>query len=160
MRLVFRSHALNRLRGQVSIFLPTIHFVTDTSKGLMKQITVHSASADTTFVVGKRRELMAAIDSARSALTPEAVADILPQLEARPELLGDQTTYSKLMNAIAIASASSGDIAGLLTDLASWNTIANVIGLAGAAAEIAEDQLRDRSAQDDPDRSPPQDDSR
>ena len=141
-RLVFRAHALNRLRGQVSVFLPTIRNVEDSSKRLMRQVTAYTDAGGVTFVVGKRERLMAAIVAARDKLTPEQTKQIVLDLEAHPEALGDQTKYSKLMHAVAIMSGTGGDIVGLITDPASLNTIANVLSLVGAGAEIAEDQLR------------------
>lgn len=37
-RVVFKSHAVNRVRGAFSIFLPTVRDLRDTSAGLKRQL--------------------------------------------------------------------------------------------------------------------------
>lgn len=68
-RLLFKSHAFNRLTGKFSIALPTIQSVNDTSRFIMKRIQVATETETFQFVVWGIPELIAAIDKARTELT-------------------------------------------------------------------------------------------
>jgi hypothetical protein len=69
-RLLFVAHAVNRLTGSFSIFLPTIREVADTSRFITKKITVSTQTQQYDFVVWGIPALLAAIETARAAATP------------------------------------------------------------------------------------------
>ncbi|GAB4577769.1 MAG: hypothetical protein Fur0022_05010 [Anaerolineales bacterium] len=75
-RLTFISHAVNRLKGKFSIFLPTIRNVDDTSFLIKKQITVSSRTQKFDFVVWGIPELIAAIQTQSKNLSQQDKATL------------------------------------------------------------------------------------
>jgi hypothetical protein len=75
-RLVFKAHALNRMRGRFSVFLPTVRRVGDASAGIVRRIEVLTGTQRFTFVVWGVPRTIAAIDQARAALGTDAAGDL------------------------------------------------------------------------------------
>src|SRR5205823_12347571 len=75
-RVVFRAYPRNRLRGQISIFLPTIQHVSDTSVFISKRITVTTKNQRFEFIIWSIAKVIAAINSARGQLTPAKRKDL------------------------------------------------------------------------------------
>lgn len=69
-RLLFKAHAINRLRGQFSIYLPTITALKDTSRFLSKKMQIHTQTHAYEFVIWGIPALMDAIRNAQSQMTP------------------------------------------------------------------------------------------
>ena len=88
-RLWFHAHAVNRLRGSFSIWLPTIQQVGDASSGVKRQVEVVTRSQRFTFVVWGVPKMIAAIDSARAAMDAQATARLVATARTNPGLLGD-----------------------------------------------------------------------
>lgn len=96
-RLVFSAHPVNRIVGRLSLFLPTIAGLQDTSRFVAKRLAVETAGTGATeFVVWGIPKLIAAITAARKALPPAAAASILAELVARPDLLGPDVRFEPL----------------------------------------------------------------
>ncbi len=75
-RLLFKSHAVNRLRGQFSIFLPTIVSAVNSSRLLVRRITVTTASQNFEFVIWGGPAVIAEISRAKEALDGPSVAEV------------------------------------------------------------------------------------
>jgi hypothetical protein len=85
-RLIFKSHAVNRVTGSVSIFLPTITGLQDTSRGISKRLTVHTAMLDYDLVVWGIPQLIEAIkqQAAIVAGAPERWQEVVQLIRADP----------------------------------------------------------------------------
>jgi hypothetical protein len=88
-RLVFASHGVNRVVGQMSIFLPEILEVSDESRGAVKRLRVKTETQKTDFIVWGIPSLIEQIEQARAGLSTGDMQIISEQLAARPETLGD-----------------------------------------------------------------------
>jgi hypothetical protein len=84
-RLIFRSHAINRVTGTFSIFLPTIIEVKDTSTFLAKKMQITTQSQAFEFIVWGIPKLLAAIQSAKESITPELHTVIAAEAASSPE---------------------------------------------------------------------------
>jgi hypothetical protein len=71
LRLIFRAHHVNRLRGGFTIPLSTITHVRDTSSGLRRQIEITTPLERFTFVVWGVAKLIAQIEALRSVVAVE-----------------------------------------------------------------------------------------
>jgi hypothetical protein len=67
-RLLFKSHKLNRVTGKVSIFLPVITDVQNTSRLVVRQMSVCTDATELKFIIWGIPKLMAAIEQARAEL--------------------------------------------------------------------------------------------
>ncbi|WP_212529033.1 hypothetical protein [Actinospica durhamensis] len=88
-RVVFKSHAVNRVRGAFSVFLPTVRDLRDTSSGIKRQLELASASQRFTFVVWGVPKVIAAIEDARARLDPAAVSRLAESATAHSARLGE-----------------------------------------------------------------------
>ena len=87
-RLVFNAHAANRLRGRISILLPTIQDVRNTSRGVKRQIEVVTGTQRFTFVLWGVPAFIAAVDSARGLLGDDDVRQLTAAATAQSSKLG------------------------------------------------------------------------
>ena len=71
LRLIFRAHRVNRLRGGFTIPLSTITQVRDTSSGLRRQIEIVTPLERFTFIVWGAAQLIARIEALRGAVAVE-----------------------------------------------------------------------------------------
>ena len=76
-RLVFQAHAINRLRGRYSIFLPSIQALRDASFLWTRKVAVATRFTEFQFVLWGVPRFLARVEEARSRLTPDA----LPHLQ-------------------------------------------------------------------------------
>lgn len=83
-RLVFKSHRFNRVRGTFSVFLPCVEEVRNTSFAVTRQVTVSTATQDSTFVVWGVPELVQAIRRCRDAFDAAYTADLATLVLAEP----------------------------------------------------------------------------
>jgi hypothetical protein len=122
LRLVFRSHRINRLRGTVSVFLPTITRAEDTSSWLIRRMQLHTGSARLEFIFDEPRVMLTGIEYARTAFGAneqtllEQVTDPLPALEGlRPDVALERinTTLNRGMQAMDVAEAAYRPLAAL-----------------------------------------------
>jgi hypothetical protein len=88
-RLLFKAHAVNRLRGTFSIFLPTIQQVRNASSGIARKVEVVTGTQRCTYVVWGVPSVIAAVDRARIALDPAAVARLAELAVEHPQALGE-----------------------------------------------------------------------
>jgi len=122
LRLVFRSHRINRLRGTVSVFLPTITRAEDTSSWLIRRMQLHTGNARLEFIFDEPREMLTAIEHARAAFGAseqallEQVTDPLPALDGlRPDVALERinSTLNRGMQALDVAEAAYRPLAAL-----------------------------------------------
>jgi hypothetical protein len=84
-RVVFRAHPFNRVKGQMSIVLPTIVELADTSRFLGKKLQVTTRSAHHEFVVWGVPTLIRAIAQAQGDADAAAIH---AAVQAHPSSLG------------------------------------------------------------------------
>jgi len=72
-RLIFKSHALNRVTGKFSIFLPTIQELNNRSSVVVKKVEVVTPTQSYEFVVWGIPSFIEAITSARNRLTQKEI---------------------------------------------------------------------------------------
>lgn len=100
-RLVFASHAVNRAVGKLSLFLPTVVELRDTSKGLAKKLTVRTELQEVELVVWGVPALITAIDQQRRVLTPTDAQHLFGHVAHAPQTVGDAFTVSATVDHIA-----------------------------------------------------------
>jgi hypothetical protein len=113
-RLVFKSHAANRVRGTFSVFLPTVREARNTSSGIKRQLEVGTDTQRFTFVVWGVPALIAAIERGRDALDPAAVSALADLAFEHGDRLGDGLKKSDRIEAVNRALSSwSHPLAGV-----------------------------------------------
>lgn len=75
-RIIFKSHKLNRLRGMVSIFLPTIEKALNTSNVVTQKITIKTESTKSDFIVHNTEELLNKIEVEKGKLDQTTIENI------------------------------------------------------------------------------------
>jgi hypothetical protein len=83
-RLLFKSHAVNRLTGTVSIFLPTIKMVKNSSYFVTRKITVQTLHAKVDFVIWGIKEFINKINAQQALLSHEQVETIRQLVKEDP----------------------------------------------------------------------------
>lgn len=84
LRVLFKSHRLNRLHGAVSLFLPSVEAVETSRVLLMRRLRLRTASAQIEFNLFDAAELCAHIERARAEFGPAEQA-ALEALQAELE---------------------------------------------------------------------------
>jgi hypothetical protein len=87
-RLVFKSHSLNRLVGEFSIFLPTVTGAHDVSRGLSRKIQIDTLSQQFVFVLWGVPKFLAAIQDGVDALDSERTQGLWLAAAEHPEIIG------------------------------------------------------------------------
>ena len=75
-RLIFQSHAVNRLTGKFSIFLPTISDLKDASRFLVKKMHVATQTQQFEFVIWGIPAFISQIHSARDSISSDQLNNI------------------------------------------------------------------------------------
>ncbi len=83
-RLLFKSHAVNRLTGTVSIFLPTIKAVKNSSFFVTRKITVQTLHAKVDFVLWGITDFINKINAQQALLSYEQVETIKQLVKEDP----------------------------------------------------------------------------
>ena len=68
-RLLFKAHGVNRLVGQLSLFLPQINTVQDTSRLLVRRVSVKTALTQSDFIMWGIAKFLRRVAEARAALS-------------------------------------------------------------------------------------------
>lgn len=97
-RLIFQSHQINRIRGTVSIFFPTISAIDDGSTFLSKKIFVQTQTVRTEFVVSDFDKVVFNFNRAKNALTKGELVKLQLKIKAHPEKCGNQLNTWKTLN--------------------------------------------------------------
>lgn len=88
-RLVFKSSAVNRVKGVFSIFLPTLREVRNTSSGVKRQIGLATGTQRFTFIVWGIPALIAAIEQAKASFDHAATVRLAELASEHRGLLGE-----------------------------------------------------------------------
>jgi hypothetical protein len=88
-RLIFKSHEINRLKGKVSVFLPTIKSLQDVSGLMVKKVSVATELTEYEFVVWGIPAFIEAVRGARAALSPEDISRLGPLTAQYPSKVGE-----------------------------------------------------------------------
>ena len=110
-RLVFESHAINRLTGKFSIFLPTIQDIRNASGLLVKKIEVNTRLQKYEFVVWGIPALLAAIVLAKDSLMPESILSLRSAAVADYKKCGDGLQVFQALEDINTALLGKSNIA-------------------------------------------------
>src|SRR3954447_3564902 len=88
-RLIFKTHALNRLRGKISVFLPNVVSVTNTSWFIVRKVQVETQAQDYEMVMWGIPHFMEEVEDAQDALTPSRKEQLKALAINRPEVIGE-----------------------------------------------------------------------
>jgi hypothetical protein len=139
LRAVFASHALNRATGRLSIFLPTITTLRDTSRGLVRRLEIATDLQTFEFIVWGVPTLIAAIDQHRQQLSSDDTNLLLAEIARTPATVGDSFVVSKAVNLVASnLEAFAGSVVDLVSDPLSLGTLLSLWQLAHAVADDVE----------------------
>ncbi|MBA2569936.1 MAG: hypothetical protein H0V04_02015 [Chloroflexi bacterium] len=130
-RLVFRSHPFNRVKGQMSILLPTIVEVADASRFLSKKLRVTSRSTEHEFVVWGVPALIRAIAQARADADGAAIQ---AAVQADPSLLG--SGLAKDLRVYLMMTRGLGPLLDIVSNPLDIANVLNVIELIESYADI------------------------
>jgi hypothetical protein len=129
-RLIFKSHPINRVKGQFSILLPTVEDLQDKSKFIAKKMEVRTHTQSFLFVIWGVEEFIGQIRSAAGRITPDSMRRIQKLIAADPHKIGGGLQVFK---AIDRAFAETPEIADklleLVTDPLSVTNIINILEL-------------------------------
>lgn len=73
-RLLFMAHGFNRVGGASSLYLPHIQEIHNSSSGLMRRMTVTTATQQAVFIVWGVPALINAVNRAKADLDPATIA--------------------------------------------------------------------------------------
>ena len=136
-RLLFRTHQLNRLRGTLSVWLPTIQEAANTSYMMVQRLTVRTGSGRINLIIGDVDAFIGQIDEARKAITASDIAGIRSALEADPHRFVEGLKGWDALNRankLARLAKQAGQVAEVVTT--------PVAGLAAIfATEMFDDQV-------------------
>jgi len=90
-RLLFRSHAANRLTGEFELFLPAVVSVRDTSFLWTRKFAVDTETTHQEFVIWGIPHFLQAVEAARAALTVDSLSTIRASVLARGTTLALKT---------------------------------------------------------------------
>ncbi len=75
-RLVFKSHAYNRIVGKVSVFLPPIATIRDTLGGMVREVTVTTSLTEFEYVIWGIPAFIESVKQAKAALGQDDISKI------------------------------------------------------------------------------------
>lgn len=92
LRLIFKSHGLNRLRGKISMFLPSVTGVTNTSWFIVRKVKVETQIQDYEMVLWGIPTFIAAVEEAKARFRPEHVESLRQLILSNPAPIGEGLT--------------------------------------------------------------------
>jgi hypothetical protein len=101
-RLIFVAHAINRLTGKFTIFLPTVQGLKDNSGFFSKQLEVNTATQKYTFVVWGVPALITAIQTNRDKIDARQKKSIQRIAKANFEKVGGGLGVNNLIEGLNI----------------------------------------------------------
>jgi hypothetical protein len=116
-RLIFKSHRINRLRGKVSVFLPTIKDMRVSSFLLLNKMRVTTGLATIDVVVLDVEEVIARVVEARDAMSASSIEFLKNQVITRPASFSDgleRWTAANTVNNLLSLGKTGEDVAGLI----------------------------------------------
>jgi GRAM domain len=101
-RLVFVSHAINRVTGTFSIFLSTIKQIQGDARVLKKRISVATGTSSFEFIAWGIPPFLRAVEGAKAKLTDSEVEGVREEVKANPEKVGSGLRKSALLGDLDI----------------------------------------------------------
>ncbi|MEL6988661.1 MAG: hypothetical protein AAGK97_12630, partial [Bacteroidota bacterium] len=83
-RIIFKSHQFNRLKGRLSIFLPTINELRDSSFFITKKLSVGTTSSTIEFILEDVPHFIKTVKQQKVALTMEMIVSLQQDATAFP----------------------------------------------------------------------------
>lgn len=99
-RLVFKSHQLNRLRGMVSIFLPTVLEISDNSNLIGDKIQIKTKYSNIELVVNDSKETISKIKNQIDNLNANDIQKIQQSAIEYPQKVSDGLTKWNSLNTL------------------------------------------------------------
>jgi hypothetical protein len=106
IRLIFRSHAFNRIGGTFSIFLSSIQQTLDTSELAVRKVRVATASQDYEFVMWGIPNFLALLTAQRSVAVKIDRAQLLQLIAEHPSAFGSDLSASRNVDLLVTGAAS------------------------------------------------------
>jgi hypothetical protein len=129
-RLIFKSHAVNRVKGKFSILLPTVEELRDKSKFLAKKMEVMTHTQSFLFVIWGVEEFIGVIRSTAGRITPDAMRQIQRLIAADPNKIGGGLEAFKSMERIFDETPEIAQkMLELVTDPLSMTNVINILEL-------------------------------
>lgn len=120
-RLIFKTHGLNRLRGKISVFLPTVVSVQNTSWFIVRKVKVETQVQAHEMVMWGIPTFMNAVAAAQGQLGPKHREHIKTLIVKHPEAIGaglEKWVAIERLNKILLAMRKGADLTNDLADLA------------------------------------------
>lgn len=99
-RLIFKSHNFNRIRGDFSIFLPTIKTTQDFRMLIIKKIILETYSSKIEVVIDNPKAICRLIDEQKSNLTQQRIDEISTLIIQNPEKSSESLKSWKAINVV------------------------------------------------------------
>jgi len=119
LRLIFKSHKYNRVRGKTSIFLPSVRDLKNSSFFVFKKLTVSTTSVQVDFVVSEVNDFINKIRATQDQVTPESMEMIRDVISNDPSKLGDgleSWDAINTINSLINSGKKTSEAAKLLTN--------------------------------------------
>jgi len=124
LRLIFKSHAVNRLTGKFSIFLNTIKSVKDISVFISKKMEIKTLGQSYEFVVWGIPKLMQEIDKNKNAITNQQLIGLEKIITTDYTKIGTGLEYCKNVDILVQAIPN---IAEILNNPISLSGLTNLV---------------------------------
>jgi hypothetical protein len=120
-RLIFKSHGLNRLRGKISIFLPNVAAVTNTSWFVVRKVKVETQAQDYEMVLWGIPSFIAAVEEAKAKIGPKEKERLKQLILGQPEMIGEglaKWVAAERINKVLLAVRKGASLAEEVSDVA------------------------------------------
>jgi hypothetical protein len=120
-RLIFKTHGLNRLRGKISIFLPNVAAVTNTSWFVVRKVKVETQAQDYEMVLWGIPSFIAAVEEAKAKIGPKEKERLKQLILGQPEMIGEglaKWVAAERINKVLLAVRKGASLAEEVSDVA------------------------------------------
>jgi hypothetical protein len=106
VRLIFRSHAVNRIGGTFSVFLPSIQEALDTSQLAVRKVRIVTASQHYEFVMWGIPSFLALLTAQRAEAVKIDTSRLLQLVAEHPGVFGADLGASRTVDLFVTGAAS------------------------------------------------------
>lgn len=138
-RLIFKSHALNRVKGKFSIFLPTVKDMKDESGFISKKIAVSTPMQHFDFVIWGVPEFISKINAAKNALSPTQTKYIRNTALKEHKKCGEGLQIFSAMETVNVGILKASKIAEMLELAKNPMDVSSILGI----LELFHDEFSD-----------------
>jgi hypothetical protein len=121
LRLIFKTHGMNRLRGKISMFLPTVTSVTDVSWFIVRKVKVETQIQDYEMVMWGIPSFIEAVEEAKERFKPEHVESLRQLILSNPAPVGEglmKWVAAERINKVLLAMRKGANAVSEAADLA------------------------------------------